>query len=83
MALTIVTTRLSPFNDEKRFSVYPLGEMEALGLAEGPRIPVVNPGHDFCAPQLKIPRNSILTKNNFTIPKSQRENGKGKMTQIS
>ncbi len=57
--------------------------MEALGLAEGPRIPVVNPGHDFCAPQLKIPRNSILTKNNFTIPKSQRENGKGKMTQIS
>ncbi len=34
--LIIGTTRLSPANDEKTFSIYPLGEMEAPGLAARP-----------------------------------------------
>jgi len=36
VAVTFVTTRLSPFNDEKTFSVYLSGEMEALGLVARP-----------------------------------------------
>lgn len=75
--LTSGTTRLSPFNDENTFFLSTRWEKWRLSdWLPAPRVPAVNPGYDFCPPQLRFPEIAFKSIFKKKIPNLKEKIGK-------